>query len=397
MIRPLSLKVAFAAVLLASQALAHGNVNVNVDSYFVYSDRITEVEVDGGVYQFPDPFAAPDITEPDLALETGLAELGYPAGTSATVQEIPAIGSDETVERVVTSSHNPIDDPTVVIGDPDDYSTWIAISDVDVQVDVELTTTYYTFHRLVAALAPPCGDGIVQDGEDCDDGNTSDGDCCSATCQYETLGSACEDGRVCTNDDQCDGAGACVAGGPATTCDESWQKGVLLVKETQPGKEKFLAKFIRGPAVSQTQLGTPLAPGGTAYSICVYDESGDVVGEMRVDQAGADCSGRPCWKSLGKTPPDGKGYLYKDKSTTAADGIKIMKLKGGDAGKSLLLIKGQNDSKKDQTALPAGMAEGLSGSASATVQLFGDDVGQCFSITFDDIKKDTGDLYRGKK
>ena len=34
-------------------------------------------------------------------------------------------------------------------------------------------------------LAPSCGDGHVDPGEECDDGNTVDGDGCSATCQEE--------------------------------------------------------------------------------------------------------------------------------------------------------------------------------------------------------------------
>jgi cysteine-rich repeat protein len=36
-----------------------------------------------------------------------------------------------------------------------------------------------------------CGDGIVQDGEDCDDGNNDDGDGCSANCITETEGIGC--------------------------------------------------------------------------------------------------------------------------------------------------------------------------------------------------------------
>ena len=36
-----------------------------------------------------------------------------------------------------------------------------------------------------------CGDGVVQPGEACDDGNTSDGDGCSAACEVE-CGFACE-------------------------------------------------------------------------------------------------------------------------------------------------------------------------------------------------------------
>jgi cysteine-rich repeat protein len=56
---------------------------------------------------------------------------------------------------------------------------------------------------------PFCGNGIVEPPEQCDDGNTANGDCCSSTCQFESSGSPCaDDGNSCTND-QCDGAGVC--------------------------------------------------------------------------------------------------------------------------------------------------------------------------------------------
>jgi cysteine-rich repeat protein len=63
-----------------------------------------------------------------------------------------------------------------------------------------------------------CGDGHVDAGETCDDGNRVDGDCCSAACQSEAEGSACllpEDGDVCTVG-RCDGLGACTAARPST-------------------------------------------------------------------------------------------------------------------------------------------------------------------------------------
>src|SRR5262249_26166411 len=45
----------------------------------------------------------------------------------------------------------------------------------------------------VCATPPPpvCGNGAVEAGETCDDGNTQDGDCCSATCQTEGAGQVC--------------------------------------------------------------------------------------------------------------------------------------------------------------------------------------------------------------
>jgi uncharacterized delta-60 repeat protein len=48
-----------------------------------------------------------------------------------------------------------------------------------------------------------CGNGAVEAGEQCDDGNTTDGDCCSATCQYEQAGALCASGT-------CNGGGSCV-------------------------------------------------------------------------------------------------------------------------------------------------------------------------------------------
>jgi cysteine-rich repeat protein len=72
---------------------------------------------------------------------------------------------------------------------------------------------------------PVCGNGTPEGTEDCDDGNTDDGDCCSATCTFEAAGSTCDDGAYCTDGDTCDGAGTCQpgAGDPCTppeVCDE---------------------------------------------------------------------------------------------------------------------------------------------------------------------------------
>lgn len=72
---------------------------------------------------------------------------------------------------------------------------------------------------------PLCGDGFVGPGEDCDDGNNLDGDCCDADCNYEVAGAPCDDGDSFTCPDTCDGAGVCVGGNdespacPNSCCD----------------------------------------------------------------------------------------------------------------------------------------------------------------------------------
>ena len=54
-----------------------------------------------------------------------------------------------------------------------------------------------------------CGNGNVDPGEQCDDGNTVSGDCCSATCHFEPAGQSCNDHSTCTTGEKCNGAGTC--------------------------------------------------------------------------------------------------------------------------------------------------------------------------------------------
>jgi cysteine-rich repeat protein len=64
-----------------------------------------------------------------------------------------------------------------------------------------------------------CGNGIVEAGEECDDGNIQNGDCCSSSCVYEPEGSSCTDGQYCNGGEVCNGAGACQTG-PSIDCND---------------------------------------------------------------------------------------------------------------------------------------------------------------------------------
>jgi cysteine-rich repeat protein len=62
-----------------------------------------------------------------------------------------------------------------------------------------------------------CGNGQLEIGEGCDDGNVLGGDCCSAECIVEDNGSPCDDGIACTLVDECV-FGGCYAAAGQDTC-----------------------------------------------------------------------------------------------------------------------------------------------------------------------------------
>ena len=69
--------------------------------------------------------------------------------------------------------------------------------------------------------ASVCGNGMVEPGEQCDDGNTVAGDCCDPTCQLEPAGAPCTGTNPCFAETTCDGAGVCGGGTPTmATCND---------------------------------------------------------------------------------------------------------------------------------------------------------------------------------
>ncbi len=58
-------------------------------------------------------------------------------------------------------------------------------------------------------VSPPCGNGVLQAGEQCDDANADDDDCCSNTCLPQHAGESCApDDSACTLD-RCNASGVC--------------------------------------------------------------------------------------------------------------------------------------------------------------------------------------------
>ncbi len=80
------------------------------------------------------------------------------------------------------------------------------------QTSTPTPTATRTSTPLPSATPTPttlCGNGDLDPGESCDDGNNVDGDCCTGDCRAEPPGATCDDGLACTVGDVCDGFGVC--------------------------------------------------------------------------------------------------------------------------------------------------------------------------------------------
>jgi cysteine-rich repeat protein len=94
-------------------------------------------------------------------------------------------------------------------------------------------------HFVSVTLTSLCGNTVVNPGEGCDDGNNTNGDCCSASCQLESAGSVCRAAIAggCDVQETCDGSTpncpADVVVGVGVTCRPS--AGVCDILESCTG------------------------------------------------------------------------------------------------------------------------------------------------------------------
>jgi cysteine-rich repeat protein len=232
-----------------------------------------------------------------------------------------------------------------------------------------------------------CGNGQIDAGEDCDDGNTVNGDCCSSTCQYEPAGYPCADSTVCNGDETCDGAGVCQPG-TAPDCDDddlctkdscnpvggcvndgslvggcrTALKSILLLKDkADDNTDKLVWKWVKGQSTVQDDFGVPT--GTTQYALCIHAGAPSTL--LASYNVPADAMK---WSVIGT-----KGYKYTDPSGGAAGITKVL-LKGGAPNKAKCLVKGKGSTLADfdLTTLVDPVTVQLVNSANST----------CFESTF---------------
>ena len=136
-----------------------------------------------------------------------------------------------------------------------------------------LNGTTGRFRRFLPQMAMTgldCGNGVVDAGEQCDDGPRRDGDCCNRTCNYDAATVACtSDTDLCTAD-QCDGAGTCEhLNAPRLDClDAPASDSSLRIYGS--GEMRWSWKGT-DPAAFE-RFGNPYCGTTDDYALCVYDD-----------------------------------------------------------------------------------------------------------------------------
>jgi len=295
----------------------------------------------------------------------------------------------------------PVPDDLLLYGGPTDLwgEMWtpadINAADFGFAFKINVDTSFVLVDSIsITVFSTACGDGQVGSGEQCDDGNLADGDCCSSTCQFEPAGSPCpSDGDVCNGTERCF-VGNCLPGAifdpdAALDCDDgnlctqdscdpidgcvhdptpvggcrTAQKSMLILKQGSPdSKDKLIWKWIKGQATGQGDFGVPT--GTTQYALCIYAGTVSATADYVVPGDAVK------WSAIAT-----KGYKYKDASG-ANDGITKILLKGGAPDKSKCLVKGKG-ANLDDLAL-----ETLDDNGLVTVQLVNDSTSVCFESTF---------------
>jgi len=238
-----------------------------------------------------------------------------------------------------------------------------------------------------------CGDGELDFGEDCDDGNQANGDCCDSSCNFDPLNTPCPDGDVCNGDETCDGSGVCDAGaaldcndgepctqdlcdpingcssstGPASACLLPLKSLVDIVDKTPDTKDKLKWKWLKGEETLLADFGNPAL--GTEYTLCVYDTSANVPSLA----ASLEVPPGVLWAAAGT-----KGFKYKD-TTAVTDGVKQVQLKSGPIGKAKVALTAVG--VNIPLPPPFSMTQLREQDPEIIVQLI-NDLGFCWSTTF---------------
>ena len=142
-------------------------------------------------------------------------------------------------------------------------------------VSAQIRSTVATASCLTPA--GDCGNGVVEAGEQCDDGNLVAGDGCSASCRLEVCGNGIRDaGEQCDDGNTVSGDG-CSAGCRLEGCkimrsgQTLWLRSLLAAQHGASGSDRL---SLRAEFAIPSAFGT-LDPAATGTSLLVENAAGD--------------------------------------------------------------------------------------------------------------------------
>jgi cysteine-rich repeat protein len=211
------------------------------------------------------------------------------------------------------------------------------------------------------SIPATCGNGVVDPGEQCDDGTNLPPSCCNSGCQFVAEGTSC--GPTSCTAHTCDGAGTCMTVmAPAASCRAPTAAGAAqLTLKTAHSRSSLKWKWAKGQATALADFGDPLH--ADKYSLCLYD--------LQAASTLLDATVSPGtnWRAKGQ-----KGFTYKDK-LGVPDGVTTVVLGAGDAGKAKIVV----GAKGPNLPFPAGLL-GVPSIPPLVVQLRGH--GECWGAGY---------------
>ena len=274
----------------------------------------------------------------------------------------PTATDTATATDTPTATATSTDTPTAV---DTDTPTPMATATATVTLSATPTVTASSTPTPTATVAAGCGNGRLDGGEACDDGNSTDGDGCGTDCVRE----AC---YACAGEPS-----LCVAA-PRLGCRRPavGEKARLVLRGGgPPSRNKLVWKWLGGAATAAGDFGDPLTD--TAYELCVFDRRAGIAALA----GGYTIPAGRSWsaKSGGK-------LRYRDPAGSG-DGIALVNLRPGPDGKARCIVAGKGASLASPV-LP------LAGDPEVLVQ-FGHS-GACWESIFSTPRKSTATRYQAK-
>lgn len=221
-----------------------------------------------------------------------------------------------------------------------------------------------------------CGNSILENAEECDDGNLVAGDCCSPTCTFEASDTACQSPSACWTEAFCDAQANCLpVEAPRGDCTQFAGSGFAkLAIPADPTRAKLAIGLAGG--LEAATIGNPEID--TVIALCLHDASRSVF-----------ATDLPTGPAFWRQKKGIRNYSNVDGAVAGVSKALIRPAVGDKPGKMHMTASGLNMPRPPLT--PGGT---LSDGVHLNVQIVGH-TGDCVEMALD-VRKDSGAVLAAK-